>query len=518
MSNIMLGVDLGTGGAKVALMDDQGEVVGFAFEEFPLFHEKPGWSEHDPNGYWEIVCRLIKQALSKSRVSPKEVRAVAVSGAMPSTVMVDHKCHPVQRAYNLMDRRATAEVAWLKETIGEDRIFQLTANRLDDHPSIVNLLWEQNNRPDTYNSISKVVTADGFITLKLTGRPTINHSSGSFIGVAYDVQNRSFDTGLLEEIGIDPQLLPDVFACEEIIGEVTQQAAEECGLVAGIPVVAGQADCNASWIGAGAIEEGDFQSNLGTVGNFGIIHKSKDFIFSPVGYLMINFPFTIDSGETLVTVPTTMTGGQSIRYLRDAFSQQELETERVLGVSSYDLLNMQAEKVPLGSDGLVILPFLMGERTPIWDVHARGVIFGLSLNHTKGHLVRAMMESVAYAMYDSFRLMKEAGLKVNYPMVLNEGGAVSRLWRQIITDVFNVPIALVKRRTGAPYGDAILAGVATGILKDFSVVKDWVEYVEPMEPNPANHSRYMEYFSLYKQLYEHVKDDFIDLARLRNSQ
>jgi ribulokinase len=253
------------------------------------------------------------------------------------------------------------------------------------------------------------------------------------------------------------------------------------------------------------------------VGNFGIVHKSKDFIFSPVGYLMINFPFTIDSGETLVTVPTTMTGGQSIRYLRDAFSQQELETERVLGVSSYDLLNMQAEKVPLGSDGLVILPFLMGERTPIWDVHARGVIFGLSLNHTKGHLVRAMMESVAYAMYDSFRLMKEAGLKVNYPMVLNEGGAVSRLWRQIITDVFNVPIALVKRRTGAPYGDAILAGVATGILKDFSVVKDWVEYVEPMEPNPANHSRYMEYFSLYKQLYEHVKDDFIDLARLRNS-
>jgi xylulokinase len=217
-----------------------------------------------------------------------------------------------------------------------------------------------------------------------------------------------------------------------------------------------------------------------------------------------------------VTVPTTTTGGQSIRYLRDNFSQYEVETERVLGISSYDLLNLQAQKVPVGSNGLIILPFLMGERTPIWDVHARGVIFGLSLNHTKGHIVRAMMEAVAYAMYDSFRLVKEeAGLKMNYPMVLNEGGAVSKLWRQIITDVFNVPIVLVKRRTGAPYGDAILAGVAAGVFKDFSVAKEWVEYIEPMEPNQEHHERYMEYFALYKKLYEHVKEDYRELAKLR---
>jgi xylulokinase len=157
----------------------------------------------------------------------------------------------------------------------------------------------------------------------------------------------------------------------------------------------------------------------------------------------------------------------------------------------------------------------MGERTPIWDVHSRGVIFGLSLNHGKGHLVRAMMEAVAFAMYDSFRLIRQAGLKVNYPMVLNEGGAVSRLWRQIISDVFDVPIVLVKRRTGAPYGDAILAGVASGVFKDFSVARRWFEGIEPMEPNPKNHARYMEIFSLYKKLYEHLKGDFRELASLR---
>jgi xylulokinase len=232
---------------------------------------------------------------------------------------------------------------------------------------------------------------------------------------------------------------------------------------------------------------------------------------------MINFPYTVDSAHTYITVPTTMTGGQSLRYLRDQFSQLEIETERMLGVSSYDLLNLEAQKVPPGSDGLIILPFLMGERTPIWDAYARCVIFGLSLNHTKGHVVRAMMEAVAYAMYDSFRLIKEAGLRINYPLVLNEGGAVSKLWRQIITDVFEVPTVLVKRRTGAPFGDAILAGVATGLFPDFAVAREWAEYIDPLEPDRANHERYMACFELYKRLYEHVKSDFRELARLRDS-
>jgi xylulokinase len=157
----------------------------------------------------------------------------------------------------------------------------------------------------------------------------------------------------------------------------------------------------------------------------------------------------------------------------------------------------------------------MGERTPIWDVQARGVVFGLSLNHTKGHLVRAMMEAVAYAMYDSYRLILQAGLPIQMPMVLNEGGAVSRLWRRIISDVFNVPIVLVKRRTGAPYGDALLAGVATGLFPSFDVAREWTQYVDPIEPDAANHALYMEYFSLYKDLYAHVREDFQTLARLR---
>lgn len=516
MSDHLLGIDYGTGGAKACIINTQGDVLGFAFEEYPFIHEKPGWSEHDPTLYWQIACRLIKGTIAQAHIDPGEIQGIAVSSALPSMVMVDKGHNPIHRAYNLMDRRATKEVIWLKENIGEQRIFQISGNRLEDHPTIVNLMWERDHRPDSFRRIYKVLTVDGFITLKLTGKATLNYSAAGFYGVAYNLRQRKFDEGLLQEIGIDLGLMPDLFECREIVGEVTEGAATETGLVPGIPVAAGQVDCNAGWVGGGAIEVGDIQSNLGSVGNFGITHKSTDFIFSPVGFRMINFAYTVDSENTYVTVPSTTTGGQSIRYLRDNFSQIELETERVLGVSSYDLLNLQAEKIPVGSEGLIILPFLMGERTPIWDVYARGVIFGLSLHHTKGHIVRAMMEAVAYALYDSYRLIKEAGLKVKYPLVLNEGGAASKLWREIITDVFNVPTVLVKRRTGAPFGDAILAGVATGVFKDFSVAKEWVEYIEPMEPRQERHECYAEYFDLYKQLYEHVKGDFKELARLRD--
>ncbi len=515
MADYLLGLDYGTGGAKACIINPEGEVLGFAFEEYPFYHDKPGWSEHDAMGYWEVACRLIQICLAESRVNPAEIRGMGVSSALPSMVMIDENSQPIHRAYNLMDRRATKEVDWLKEVAGEERLMQLTANRLEDHPSIVNLLWEKNNRPESFNRIRKALTIDGFVTFKLTGATVVNHPAAPFFGVAYDILGRRFDGGILQEIGIDPAILPDLVDCEEIAGKVTPEAAAETGLAPGIPVFT-QVDFNASCIAAGVTQPGDIMSNLGTVGNFGVIFTDPDFMFSPEGLSMINLGFTVDSKKNFMTIPSTMTGGQSLRYIRDNFSQLEVETERSLGVSAYDLLNLQAAKVPVGSEGLIILPFLMGERTPIWDTRARGVVFGLSLNHTKGHFVRAMMEAVAYALYDSYRLIVQAGIEINDPIVLNEGGAVSKLWRQIITDVFNVPTVLVKRRTGAPFGDAILAGVATGVLKDFSVAKDWAEYIDRMEPNQGNHDRYMEYFALYKQIYEHVKGDFRTLARLRD--
>jgi xylulokinase len=510
----LLGADFGTGGAKVALVDEAGEQLGYAFEEYPIHTDGPGWSEHDAPRYWEAFCRLTRKVLATSGAPAREISGIAVSSALPSVVFVDAQGSPLPRAYNLMDRRATDEVDWLREHVGAERIFRVTANRLEDHPALVNLMWERDHRPDRFRTIARVLTIDGYVSFRLTGRATAHHSAAAFFG-AYDILRRRFDTDLVEAMGLDPGLLPDLCECRDIIGEVTPDAAADSGLAPGIPVAGGQVDCNAGWLQGGAIEPGDIQMNLGTAGNFGIIHRDREFLFSPSGASSINFPYTVP--DTWITVPTTTTGGGTLRYLRDQFSPTEVQVERLAGVDAYDLLNLQAERVPLGCDGLLFLPYLMGERTPIWDVNARGVLFGLSLNHTKGHVVRAAMEGVAFALYHSFETLGAAGLRVTYPLVLNEGGARSTLWRRIITDVFDVGTVLLERRTGAPFGDAILAGVATGVFPGFDVARQWARTIEPMVPDPAAHARYMEHFALFKQVYLDLKSDFVALARLRSA-
>jgi xylulokinase len=506
----LMGVDYGTGGAKATIIDIEGNVKGYCFEEYPILSPHPGWSEHDPSLYWKIAGRIIHKVIDQAAVTPAEIKAVAISSALPSLVMVDKYHNPVHNAYNLMDKRAIQQVQWLKDNIGEDHIFEITKNRLDDHPALVNLMWEKENRNKAFNRIWKALTIDGFITLKMTGQAVCHYSGAAFYGVAYNLLERCFEQDILKQIEIPFELLPDLYRCDKIVGSITKEAAEATGLAKGTVVAAGQVDCNAGWVGAGAIAEGDIQMNLGTCGNFGIIHCKPEFHNS-----MIAFAYTTDSENTYITVPTTTTGGQLIRYMRDNFYFLEMEQEQQRGTDTYDLMNQEAECIGPGSDGLIVLPYLMGERTPLWDVYARGVIFGLSINHTRGHVIRAMMESVAYALYDSFQIIRNTGYKINTPVVFNEGGAKSPLWRRIITDVFNVPTVLVERRTGAPYGDAILAGVATGIFKDFSVAREWTKLTEPMEPVQKNHNIYMNYFELYKKLYSHIKSDYRTLASLR---
>jgi xylulokinase len=228
---------------------------------------------------------------------------------------------------------------------------------------------------------------------------------------------------------------------------------------------------------------------------------------------MINLAYTI--AGTYVVIPATNTGGILMRYMRDNYSPLEVAIEKTSGIDSYDLLNMEAEKIDPGCNGLIVLPYLMGERTPIWDVYARGVVFGLSLNHTRAHMIRGMMESVGYALYDSFSIFKNSGEKINLPIVCNEGGAKSKLWRQIITNILGVPTVMVKNRAGAPYGNCLLAGKIAGIFKDYSIAKEKAEYIEPLEPDQKLHEMYMDYFGVYKRLYEDIKDRFVDLSQIR---
>ncbi len=500
----LLGIDFGTGGTKVCLTDGELNQLAYSFREYPIYTDQPDWSEHSPARYYSATCENIRACLLQSGVSPKEIAAIAVSAAMPSLVLTDAAGEAIGRAINLMDRRAKEEVALVGQTVGMRRYFDITANRLEDHPAIVNLLWLKRNMPEVYSRTRAIHSIDGYLTYRLTGVHNVNVSNAMFFG-AYDIYNRRFDESMLAQLGLDPALFPPVTWCEEIIGTITKQAAEDTGLIPGIPVLSGQTDCNAGWLGGGAIQPGDIQMNLGTCGNFGIITSKPDFVDS-----MINFDYTVQG--TYITVPTTLTGGVLLRYIRDQFSQIELATQSLTGIDAYDLLNREAEPIPPGSDGLIVLPYLMGERTPIWDADAKGTLFGLSLRHTKGHIVRAMMESVAYALYHSFETLSPH--TINTPLVLNEGGAKSVLWRRIITDVFNLPTVLVKNRAGAPYGDCLLAAKGAGLIKEYTIARERAEYIDLMEPDTKAHELYMEYFALYKQLYFQLKDQFKTLSAL----
>lgn len=513
MAAYFLGLDYGTGSCKGCIIDENLNVVSYANREYGILTRHGGISEHDAARYWPLTCEIVKECLMKAGIKGEDIKAVGTSSALPSLVMVDKEGRLLHKAYNLMDRRAYKEKEWLEQKIGNEKIYEITKNSISDHPILVNLLWEKKNRPESFSHIGKVLTIDGYIRFCLTGTTTAHLSAGIFYGVAYDIFKREFNKEILDSIGIPRDILPDFCKCEDIVGEITEKAAAECGLKAGIPVAGGQVDCNAGWLGGGATSPGDIQMNLGTCGNFGVINRGEAFMQE-----MFNLPYTTDAEKHYVTVATTVTGGQSLRYLKENFADVETMAAQIVpGIDAYDLLNMEAERIAPGSNGLIMLPYLAGERTPIWDNEARGVLFGLSLNHGRAHMIRAMMEGVAYALYDSFRYFRDRDIKINYPLVMNEGGAKSKLWRRIVTDVFGIPTVLVKSRVGAPYGDALLAAKALGFIKDYSIVKEKAEYIEPMEPICKNHDLYMEYFDVYKNIYSHVWQDFKDIDRIKKS-
>ncbi len=511
---LLVGLDYGTGGAKACVMAPSGDVLGYSYEEYPLVHEKPGWSEHDANRYWPVAVSLIQSALQAAGVPGGEVAAVGLSSALPSLVVIDAAGAPLRPAINLLDRRAFEEVDLVRSVVGEQRVQALSANRLEDHPGLVNLVWMMRHEPRLFSAVRTALTIDGYVTYRLTGARTVNRSAAAFFGVAYDIRKGRFDADVMRLLGLPVELLPEVVGCQALIGGVTSAAAHATGLREGTPVVGGQVDCNAGWIAGGAVRPGDVQLNLGTSGVLGVVHDSEDFLFSQSGQKMVNIPYTTAPESVYSAVATTMTGGQALRYLRETFGSVEQQVGGVLGVSPYDLLTLQARDIPPGSEGLIVLPYLMGERTPIWDSAARGVVFGLSLHHGRGHIVRAFMEGVAYALHHSLSVLLDGGLEISWPLIMNEGGARSDVWRRIVTDVLGVSTAVLKSPVGAPVGDAILAGVAIGELSGFEVARDWAKYGEVLVPDPEVHERYLELCDLYRRIYSDVKEDFALLRKI----
>jgi len=514
MGKFLVGCDVGTGGTKAVVMDIDGTVLGTHFIEYPLITTKtssekfPGAkAEHNPEWYWNAVADTIGVSIKQSKVNPKDIKGVSISALSPACILVDKDLNPLQNAHIWMDRRATTECDWLKKNIGEERIFKLSANPTDPYYATSKLMWEKNNRPELYEKTYKFQTAADYPCMKLTGKAVTDYSNASLIGIAFDIINRKWDTDLIEEIGLDPNKFPEPFPCDEVIGEVTREAAKRTGLAAGTPVVAGTVDCNAAWVAGGAVESGSTQLVMGTAGVLGVVHEKPTFTKD-----MITIVHTANSRTMYTTLAALVSCGALIRYFRDNYGQLEMAAETMTGKDAYVMLNEEAKDVPPGSNGLIVLPYFMGERTPIWDTHARGVVFGLSLDHGRGHFIRALMEGAGYGLLHNFELMRESGVKMNLPMILSEGGANSPMWRQIISDILNIECAFATSSKGAPVGNAVCAGVGVGIYKNYDIVKDWVTLGEHSKPDPKNNALYRKLYGIYRDLYPAVKDLFVRTA------
>jgi len=507
MASFLIGCDVGTSGTKSVIIDVEGNVLASHYIEYKLYTPRPSWAEHNPEDYWNAVADTMNACLKKSKVDPKEVKGVSISALSPGCILVDKDLKPMQYSHIWMDRRGVKESNWIKEHIGDQRVFDVCANPIDPYYGTVKLLWEKNNRPELYKKTYKLQTAADYPAMKLTGKAVTDNNNAALIGIAFDIRKKQWDTDMLEEIGIDPEIMPDIYPCDHVIGEVTKEAAERTGLAVGTPVMAGAVDATASYLAGGAVEDGDWSLTMGTAGCMGAIHTDEAFAWN-----MINMPHAAYSESMYASVGATIAFGSVTRYFRDTFAQYEKQFSNTIGVDVYDVMNVEAATAPVGSDGLVVIPYFSGERTPIWDPNARAVMFGWSLAHSRGHFLRALMEGAVYALYDNYVFMKESKVNVKTPLVVGEGGSKSDLWRQIVADVFNVPVAKMESNAGAPLGNALIAGVGVGIFKDYSMVKDWVQYSAINEPNKENNKIYMDLFGVYKEVYGGVKGQYNVLA------
>ena len=508
----LLGCDVGTGGAKSVVIDEKGTVLGSHFVEYPLHIPGPGIAEQDPEMLWRAGAETIRMAVDKAGVAPRDVVALGLSAQAPGCVLIDADRQVLRPVHIWMDRRATEQCHWIRENIGEEAIFALTGdNIIDPYFAMTKLMWERDNEPDLYRRAIKSLNQKDFIMMRLTGELVTDPCNASLIGIAYDIRRKDWDEDMLRRLGVERSKLPDIKGCDDVVGRITPEAAEQTGLLEGTPVINGTVDGPAAWLSMGCIDPGDSVLTLGSSATWAMVHREQ--IFTP-GLL----PFgNVADPDTYITCAATSSAGALLRWFRDEFGAREIAQGAKQGSDPYDLLTTQAEHVPPGSDGLIVLPYFMGERMPIWDCEARGVIFGLSLTHTRGHVIRALMEGVGYSVYHNIKLVQDHGLTIRPPMGMVEGGALSSLWRQIVSDICNVDTVFMAGAQGAPFGDAVIAGVAMGVFENYRIIKDCLQYSDHTHADAERHAFYTEMFDLYLDLYESQRVNFAKLNEVYTS-
>lgn len=507
MEKVLLGIDIGTSACKVAAFCPDGRVVAQATKAYPLYYPGPDCVEQNPVEWWDSVCEGLREVLFTGDINPKKIAGIGVDGQSWSAIPLDKQGNVLCNTPVWMDTRSYDICGRVQERVGAERIFGISGNSFEPSYSTPKMLWFKEKLPDVYKNTYKFLQSNSYIAFKLTGRFTQDISQGYGVH-CFNMRTGKWEDGFCDELGIDRDKLPEIYSCSQVIGEVTREAAEATGLAEGIPVVAGGLDACCGTLGAGVLEVGQTQEQGGQAGGMSIC------VDSPAAHPKLILSFHVVPGLWLLQ-GGTVGGGGSIKWFRQELGGYEAAEEKNTGVSAFKIMDDEAAGVKAGAGGLVFLPYMAGERSPVWDKHARGVFFGLGYNKTRAHMIRAVLEGCSYALYHNIKTAEEAGVRVE-ELVAMGGAANSRLWTQIKSDVTGKTIKVPASDTATTLGAAILAGVGAGVYRDFKEAVDRTVKIKRVHrPDMGLHEEYGRYYELYLEIYERLKDTMKKSSRLQ---
>ena len=499
MPSYVLGIDVGTGGTRALVVDERGCIAGAATEEHePFASPKIGWAEQRPEDWWRAAGVAVRKALAQGSLQGDQISCVGFSGQMHGAVMLDSAGEVVRPALIWCDVRTEKQCRELNERIGAERLIQLTCNPALPNFTLTKLLWVRENEPENWKRVRSMMLPKDYVRFRLTGECAIDVADASGT-LMLDVAKRRWSPEVLQAAKIDPSLLPAVYESPDVCGKVSATGAAATGLAAGTPVVAGAGDQAAGATGMGIVTPGAVSATIGTSG---VVFAATDRpALDPRGRLH-TFCHAVPGRWHVMGV--TQAAGLSLRWFRDNFGSSATQSTG----DSYEKLTAEAATVAPGADGLLWAPYLMGERTPHLDADARGALVGLTASHTRAHIVRAILEGVAFSLKDTFTIFEEMKVPVKR-IRLGGGGVRSPLWRQIQADVYDHEVEIVEAEEGAAYGAAILAGVGAKMWPSVDAACDSVVRIASRtQPNAASAEVMQKNYAAYRRIYPAMKSIF----------
>ncbi len=507
--NAFLGIDIGTSGTKTLAIDPTGKILADSIKTYPCYVPKPLWSEQDPEDWWQATIASVRDVVQKAALKPQDVKAIGLSGQMHGSVFLDKKNQVIRRAILWNDQRTAAECAEIEDRAGgRKKLINMVANPAMTGFTAPKILWLRNHEPKHFEKTVKVLLPKDEIRRRLTGQfaTEVSDASGMLL---LDVANRRWSKKLLGALDLDIDLFATVYESEEVTGKLTREVAETLGLTTDCVVVGGAGDCAAGAVGNGIVNKGVLSTSIGTSGVM-FVH-SNEVKIDPKGRVH-TFCHAVRGKWHMMGV--NLSAGGSLQWFRNELCKADVDVARSTGQEVYDILTDEAQKAPAGSDGLFFLPYLSGERTPHADPNARGCFVGLTLAHTRGHMLRSIMEGVTYSMRDSLEIIEGLGVPVKQ-IRASGGGSRSPFWRQIQADVFGRTVVTINTEEGPAYGVALLAAAGAGEFKNIQEACAATIRVEK-ETNTDRKAKkhYDKAFPIYQHLYQSLKGDFKAIASL----